>query len=91
MNLKDFKTSDYEYGLTKILGKQILEVNGYISTEYAMKNRIAIFNLEDIFNGKVTHHRLRVFKTKGFKCINCDTEGREKYNDENQSNKCPNC
>ncbi len=35
MNIQDFKTSDHEYGLTKILGKQILEVNGYISTEYA--------------------------------------------------------
>ena len=34
MNLKDFKTSDYEYGLSKILKKEILEVNGYSSTEY---------------------------------------------------------
>ena len=34
MNLKNLKTSDCEYGLTKILGKKILEVNGYISTEY---------------------------------------------------------
>ncbi len=34
MNIEKLKTSDFEYGLSKILEKQILEVNGYISTEY---------------------------------------------------------
>lgn len=34
MDLEKIKTSDFEYGLSKILRKQILEVNGYISTEY---------------------------------------------------------
>ncbi len=37
--------------------------------------RIAVFNIEEIFEGKVTHHRLRVFKERGFKCINCNTIG----------------
>ncbi len=34
MDLEKLKTSSFEYGLTKILGKQIKEINGYISNEY---------------------------------------------------------
>lgn len=29
----EFKTSDYEYGLTKIMGQTIKEVHGYVSGE----------------------------------------------------------
>ena len=38
-------------------------------------NRLATFSIEEIFNGKVTHHRLRVFKKKGLKCVNCNIVG----------------
>ncbi len=36
---------------------------------------LSTFKREEIFNGKVTHHRLRVFKQKGYKCVVCDIEG----------------
>lgn len=34
MKLEDLKTSSFEYGLTKILGKKVKEINGYISSDY---------------------------------------------------------
>lgn len=30
---------------------------------------------EKVFEGKVSHNRLRVFKQKGFKCVKCGIEG----------------
>lgn len=38
-------------------------------------NIITTFNRDEIFEGKVTHHRLRVFKEKGFNCKICNIEG----------------
>lgn len=34
MSTEQFKTSDFEYGLAKIMGQSIKEVHGYISTEF---------------------------------------------------------
>lgn len=33
MSVEDLKTSDYEYGLTKIMGAAIKEIHGYVSGE----------------------------------------------------------
>lgn len=34
VNLKDIKTSDYEIGLTKLIGKKVKEIHGYLTTEF---------------------------------------------------------
>lgn len=32
--MKEYQTSSYEYGISKISGKKIKEIHGYISTEF---------------------------------------------------------
>lgn len=34
MKLEDVQTSDYEIGLTKMVGKKVKEVHGYLSEEF---------------------------------------------------------
>lgn len=46
--IDEFKTSGYEYGLTKILGVKVKEVHGYITNEFdAPTFQLTQIELED--------------------------------------------